>query len=106
MSHRVEVIVLIVILAGALALRVYDLRGAPPGAQHDEVFSANFATQILDGARPVYWDQNGGVAALHSYLVALAFALFGTPFSVVVTLRMVSVVCGLATIVFTYLTAR
>ena len=44
-------------------------------AQHDEVFSANFATQILNGARPAYWDQNGGVPPFHAYLVAPVFAL-------------------------------
>jgi len=84
-------------------LVISDLRGVPPGAQHDEVFSSNFATQILKGARPVYWDQNGGVPPFHAYLVAPVFALFGTS---IVTLRLVSVVCGLLVVVFTYLTAR
>jgi 4-amino-4-deoxy-L-arabinose transferase-like glycosyltransferase len=103
MSRRTELVLLALILLAALALRVIDLRGVPPGAQHDEVFSANFATQILNGARPAYWDQNGGVPPFHAYLVAPVFALFG---SSIVTLRLVSVVCGLLVVVFTYLSAR
>src|SRR5207302_4207959 len=103
MSRRIELWLLALILLAALALRVYDLRGVPPGAQHDEVFSANFATQIVNGARPIYWDQNGGVPSFHAYLVAPVFALFG---SSIITLRLVSVACGLLVIVFTYLSAR
>src|SRR5437867_7705740 len=103
MSRRTELLLLTLILFAALALRVYDLRGVPPGAQHDEVFAANFATQILNGARPAYWDQNGGVPPFHAYLVAPLFALFGAS---MVTLRLVSVICGMFVVVFTYLTAR
>jgi 4-amino-4-deoxy-L-arabinose transferase-like glycosyltransferase len=103
MSRRIEITLLVLIFALALALRVYDLRRAPPGAQHDEVFSANFATQIIDGARPVYWDQNGGVPVFHAYLVAPAFAALGAD---IIALRLVSVVCGLLSILFTYLSAR
>ncbi|MEP7200398.1 MAG: glycosyltransferase family 39 protein, partial [Chloroflexota bacterium] len=103
MPHRLELTLLACILLAALALRLYDLHGVPPGAQHDEVFSANFATQIIGGARPVYWDQNGGVPVLHAYLVAPVFAVFGRN---IVTLRLVSVVCGLLVVLFTYLTAR
>ena len=103
MARRTELWLLALILLIALALRVYDLRRVPPGAQHDEVFAANFATQIIDGARPVFWDQNGGVPAFHAYLVAPLFVLFG---SSIVTLRLVSVACGLLVIVFTYLAAR
>ncbi len=103
MSRRIEALLFIGILSTALALRVYDLRAVPPGAQHDEVFSANFAAQILNGARPVYFDQNGGVMALYAYLVAPAFAAFGHN---ILSLRLVSVACGLLTISLTYFTAR
>jgi len=103
MSRRTEITLLVLIFALALGLRVYDLRGAPPGAQHDEVFSANFATQVIEGARPVYWDQNGGVPVLHAYLVAPAFAALGPD---IISLRLVSVICGLLTILFAYLSAR
>jgi 4-amino-4-deoxy-L-arabinose transferase-like glycosyltransferase len=103
MSRRIEATLLVLIFTLALLLRVHDLRGAPPGAQHDEVFSANFATQIIDGARPVYWDQNGGVPVFHAYLIAPVFAALGAD---IIVLRLVSVVCGLLTILFTYLSAR
>ncbi|MBI5877915.1 MAG: glycosyltransferase family 39 protein [Chloroflexi bacterium] len=102
-TRRIELALYTGILLVALVLRIYDLRAAPPGAQHDETFSANFATQIIDGARPLYWDQNGGVLPLHAYLVAPFFALAGAD---IVSLRMVSVVCGLAAIIFTALAAR
>ncbi len=103
MSRRLELLLLALILLAALVLRVVDLRAVPPGAQHDEVFAANFATQILNGARPAYWDQNGGVPPFHAYLVAPMFALFGAS---IITLRLVSVMCGLLVITFTYLSAR
>ena len=102
-ARRLEATLLGLICIAALVLRTVDLRGVPPGAQHDEVFSANFATQILEGARPVYWDQNGGIPVFHSYLVAPAFALLGPD---IISLRLVSVLCGLLAIVFTYLSAR
>jgi 4-amino-4-deoxy-L-arabinose transferase-like glycosyltransferase len=103
MSRRLELILLTCLFGVALALRLYDLRGAPPGAQHDEVFSANFATQIVNGARPVYFDQNGGVMAFYAYLVAPVFAVFGAN---IITLRLVSVACGIGVVLFTYLTAH
>lgn len=103
MSRRTEQILFLLIIVAALVLRLYVLRDVPPGAQHDEVFSANFATQLLKGARLVYFDQNGGVMALYAYLVAPLFAAFGAN---ILTLRLISVGCGMLTIVFTYLLAR
>jgi len=91
------------ILALALLLRVVRLEQVPPGMQHDEVFDARFATTILDGARPVFIDENTGVPPLFSYLVAGAFALLGRS---LITLRLTSVAVGMLGLAVSYLLLR
>ena len=90
---------LVIILLAATFLRVNLFEAAPPGLQHDEIFKANFALDILDGGWPVFFDANGGEEALFPYLTALSIILFGPNFF---ALRFVSLVCGILTVVLSY----
>ena len=100
---RLEIILFVLLIVIAVVLRVVLLAQVPPGMQHDEVFDARFATYILNGARPVFIDENTGVPPLFMYLVAGAFALFGRDFLV---LRMTSVSIGILGLVVSYLFLR
>jgi 4-amino-4-deoxy-L-arabinose transferase-like glycosyltransferase len=90
---------LIVILLVATFLRTHLPLAAPPGLQHDEVFKANFAQEILDGQRPAFFDANGGEEALFPYLAAVSILIFGQNFF---ALRMVSLFCGLLSLALGY----
>jgi 4-amino-4-deoxy-L-arabinose transferase-like glycosyltransferase len=98
-----ETAVLVAILLVATFFRVFLFEAAPPGLQHDEIFKANFALDILDGGWPVYFDANGGEEALFPYLAAVSISLFGRNFF---ALRFVSLVCGILSIVLSYRLAR
>ena len=90
---------LVVILLAATFFRVYLFEAAPPGLQHDEIFKANFAQDVLDGGWPVFFDPNGGEEALFPYLAAISVTLFGRN---LFALRFVSLACGILSIALTY----
>ncbi len=94
-----ELTTLVVILLVATFFRTHLLEAAPPGLQHDEVFKANFALDVLDGGWPVFFNANGGEEALFPYLAAVSISLFGESFF---ALRLVSLVSGILSILFSY----
>jgi len=96
-------VLLVAILLVAAFFRLYRLEAAPPGLQHDEVFHGHDAFTVLQGAYRIYFESNAGNEPLFVYLVAGTIALFGTNY---LGIRLAAVLCGLATIVFTYLLAR
>ncbi len=98
-----ETALLVVFLLVATFFRTHLFEAAPPGLQHDEIFKANFALDILDGGWPVYFDANGGEEALFPYLAAVSISLFGRNFF---ALRFVSLVCAILSIVLSYRLAR
>jgi 4-amino-4-deoxy-L-arabinose transferase-like glycosyltransferase len=94
---------LVAVIVLAAIFRFYRIEAAPPGLQHDEVFKGNFAIRILNGERPIFFDLNQGNEPLYMYLVAFSFLIFGrTLFAI----RIVSILCGLVHLVFSYLLAR
>ena len=99
----VEGVLLAGLLAVAVLLRVVALDQVPPGMQHDEVFDARFATYVLNGARPVFFDENGGVFPLFSYLVAGAFMLLGRN---LIALRLTAAAVGVLGLLVAYLLLR
>jgi 4-amino-4-deoxy-L-arabinose transferase-like glycosyltransferase len=99
----VETGMFVAVIVLAAIFRFYRIEAAPPGLQHDEVFKGNFAIRILNGERPIFFDLNQGNEPLYIYLVALSFLIFGrTLFAI----RIVSILCGLVHLVFSYLLAR
>jgi 4-amino-4-deoxy-L-arabinose transferase-like glycosyltransferase len=101
--RRWEVVLLVAILLVAAFFRLYRLEAAPPGLQHDEVFHGHDASVVLQGTHLIYFESNAGNEPLFVYLVAGTVALFGTNY---LGIRFAAVLCGLATIIFTYLLAR
>jgi len=89
----------ILILLLATFFRTYHFQAAPPGLQHDEIFKANFATYILKGEFPAFFDANGGEEALYPYLTALSIALLGENYF---ALRLVAVLSGILSIAMLY----
>lgn len=88
----------IILLAG-FALRIIDLPALPPGLSHDEAANGLAAIQVIDGARPIFFEINKGIEPLIIYLEALAFWLFGIG---PIQLRLVNVICGQLTIALIY----
>ena len=101
--RRWEIVLLAAILLVAAFFRLYRLEAAPPGLQHDEVFHGHDASVVLQGAHRIYFESNAGNEPLFVYLVAGTIALFGANY---LGIRLAAVLCGLATIIFTYLLAR
>jgi 4-amino-4-deoxy-L-arabinose transferase-like glycosyltransferase len=87
----------------AAVLRLIALPGVPPGLQHDEVFHGHDAVTVLLGYHPLYFTSNAGNEPLFIYLMALTAGLFGhTAWGI----RLAAVICGLLTLLFTYLWIR
>ncbi len=101
--RRREIVLLAAILLIAAFFRLYRLEAAPPGLQHDEVFHGHDALTVLQGTHLIYFESNAGNEPLFVYLMAGTIALFGSNY---LGIRLAAVLCGLATVVFTYLLAR
>ncbi len=93
----------LVILTIAAALRLIALDAVPPGLQHDEVFHGHDAVTVLLGDRPLYFTSNAGNEPLFVYLMAVTIGLFG---HTELGIRLAAVICGLLTVLFTYLWIR
>lgn len=78
MSRLVRSIPLLLILAVAAALRLWQIDSVPPGFHFDESFEGLEAWRILTdpGYRPIFLTGNFGVPPLNAYANALMFGLF------------------------------
>ncbi len=82
-THRhhasVAILALLLILAGAAALRLWRIDTLPPGFHFDESFEGLEAWRILTepAYKPIFLTGNFGVAPLNSYANAVMFWLFG-----------------------------
>ena len=99
--RRWSLILIILFVAAALRLAALDI--VPPGLQHDEVFHGHDAVTVLLGYHPLYFTSNAGNEPLFIYLMSATINLFGRN---VLGIRMAAVICGLLTVVFTYLWIR
>jgi len=91
------------ILIVAAALRLIALDTTPPGLQHDEVFHGHDAVTVLLGNRPLYFTSNAGNEPLFIYLMSITIGFFG---HTELGIRLAAVICGLLTLLFTYLWIR
>jgi len=98
-----EIALIVLILLLATFFRTHHFQAAPPGLQHDEVFEANFATYILNGEFPAFFDANGGEEALYPYLTALPIALLGKNYFAI---RLMAVLSGILSIALLYRLTR
>lgn len=96
-------VIAVVILLVATALRLAALGHVPPGLYHDEAYNGLDALGVLDGDMSLYFAANNGREPLFVYLVALSVGLLGrNPLAV----RLAAVIPGLLTIAVTYAMAR
>jgi 4-amino-4-deoxy-L-arabinose transferase-like glycosyltransferase len=93
----------LIIFAIAIGLRLMALDTVPPGLQHDEVFHGHDAVTVLLGYHPLYFTSNAGNEPLFIYLMSVTIGLLGHN---VWGIRIAAVICGLLTILFTYLWVR
>jgi 4-amino-4-deoxy-L-arabinose transferase-like glycosyltransferase len=100
MRRRLPFLAIFIIAA---ALRLIALDATPPGLQHDEVFHGHDAVTVLLGNRPLYFTSNAGNEPLFIYLMSITIGLFGhNEWGI----RLAAAICGLLTLLFTYLWIR
>lgn len=102
-ASRTELILPIVVLLVAIFLRLYSLDTIPRGLLYDEAYNGADALRILEGERPIFLTGNFGREALFVYLQAISIAIVG---QTVLSLRIVSAVLGILTIVAAYVLVR
>ncbi|MAU01339.1 MAG: hypothetical protein CL608_29715 [Anaerolineaceae bacterium] len=90
---------LLLAVATAVFLRVYNLANWPPGLYRDEAFNGLDALHVLDGEPTVFFTANNGREPLYIMLTALSVALFGRT---VLAVRLVAAVAGSLTTLLVY----
>ena len=94
---------LVLIIALAAFLRLYDIANLPPAAGYDQAAYGVDALRIRQGARPVFLLSNLGREAMFSYLVTLvSLVVTDVPVAVYVT----SALAGILTVPAVYLVAH
>ncbi|MCP4165226.1 MAG: hypothetical protein GY759_04945 [Chloroflexi bacterium] len=104
LDRRYVLIILILILAVAVAARFYALDVYPNGCQSDECNNGLDALEWLAGSGYTpYAETNEGQSTLFTYLIAGAISLLGPT---VQSMRMVSALIGVLTVLVFYFLAR
>ncbi len=85
------------------AARVWALNDVPPGLTHDEASNGHDSAAILGGVHRIYFPVGYGHEPLYNYSVAIVTALLGQS---VFTLRLTTVIWGMAQIVLAAALAR
>ncbi len=100
----IELGLLLLIIAVAALLRLWDLNSLPFGTWYDEAQNGLEALQILEDPiyRPVYAPRVNSTGH-YLYLLAMSLRLFGTSAQAI---RIVSAVMGVAAVAAAYLTGR
>ena len=92
------------ITAVAACLRFYKLGEIPPGLSGDTAYKGLAANRILEGERPIFFEEIwGGVEPMYMYLLAGFFQLFG---STPVAIKALSALIGTITVPIFYLLVR
>jgi hypothetical protein len=94
---------IVLILLVGLFLRAYELDRVPPGLDGDEMFNGWDALRVWDGNLEVYFPANYGREPVLIYLIALTTRVLGMG---TWTIRLPSVVGGMAGLVFSWVLAR
>ena len=103
LTSQSERLLPIAVLSVAAFLRLYDLATIPGGLLTDEAFNGLFALRIIDGDRPIFLVENDGREPLFIYLQAISIAFLGQS---ALSLRVVSAILGIMTVVVSYFLAK
>ncbi len=101
---RTELVAFLLVMAIAIAMRLYGLSWAPPGLYPDEAMNGNNALAAnRTGDYRLFYPDNNGREGLFINIQALSIQVFGnTPYA----LRVVSALMGVLTVLGTYLLTR
>ena len=69
-------LITLILLVAAL-FRFHRLGDIPKGLEHDEVATWHMVATVLEGERPIYFEEGYGHEPLYNYLTALPMALWG-----------------------------
>jgi 4-amino-4-deoxy-L-arabinose transferase-like glycosyltransferase len=94
---------LLLALATAVSLRLFNLANWPPGLYRDEAFNGLDALRVLNGELSLFFTANNGREPLYIYLTALSVALFGRT---VLAVRLAAAVVGSLTTGLVYQLGR
>ena len=103
LTSQSERLLPIAVLSVAAFLRLYDLATIPGGLLTDEAFNGLDALRIIDGDRPIFLVENNGREPLFIYLQAISIAFLGQS---ALSLRVVSAILGIMTVVVSYFLAK
>lgn len=98
-----ELAALLILLAAAIFLRLWQLDTTPPGFQFDEAIDVKISLDIANGARPLYVAEGWGREGLFYYLAALMLQI--VPFNPL-AIRVTAVLWGLGLLIIAYLLVR
>jgi len=98
------VVILVIVLAIASFLRLWQLDSIPPGLYPDVAINGNDALSTLQtgSVRPFYPDNNGR-EGLFMWLTAASFSIFGVS---VWAIKVTAAICGVLTVLGLYLLAK
>jgi hypothetical protein len=104
-AARLDALLLVLVLTVGIFFRFYQLDRLPPGMDFDEAFESMQAHRLVTepGYHPIFFPENNGVPPVKIYLTALAFLIGGEDR---LSIRYVSAVTGVLTILALYVLAR
>lgn len=102
-SQSTKLYLLIAVVLLAAFFRLYRIDRLPPAPGFDQAAYALEAFEILDGARPVFFETRHGREVMFSYLVALVYPMIGDP---ALAVYLTAAVAGILTVLAVYLAAR
>lgn len=102
---RLDALLLLAVLVIGIFFRFYQQGNIPPGMDFDEAFESMQAHRLLTepGYHPIFFPDNNGVPPVKIYLTAAAFLIGGEDR---LSIRYVSAVTGVLTILALYVLAR
>jgi 4-amino-4-deoxy-L-arabinose transferase-like glycosyltransferase len=104
MSIKKNHILLLLIIALAIFLRVWNINEAPPGVYPDEAVNGIDALSAIEsGNYEWFYPANNGREGLFMNIIAVFFQLFGIS---VFTLKLPAIICGTLTVWGTYLLGK
>ena len=102
-SRFLQIALVAIVLLAALFLRTHDLDRVPVGLDGDEMFNGWDARRVWKGDLALYFPANYGREPVLIYLIALTTRIWGEG---TWAMRLASVACGMAGLLFTWLLAR
>ncbi len=101
---RKNIFLLLIILAAAVFLRLWQLDSIPPGLYPDVAINGNDALEALKTHNfKLFYPENNGREGLFMNLIALSFLIFGPS---VWAIKIVAAIAGILTVFGIYLLAR